>query len=249
LQADVKTEIDLWTVRLKAGRSQIQGFFEILSAQEQQRAAAFRFERHRDSFVIGRGLLRAILGWYLRKSPQHIDFQYGPRGKPSLYGGSSQLLHFNLAHSENVVLYAVTRGYELGVDVEFVWQLPDAEHVAQHFFSEAECADLFSVAADLRAEAFFNCWTRKEAYLKAIGDGLSLPLHGFEVSLIPGRPAAFLKLDDNRYPITQWTLIHLTPLMGYIGALAIPAAGPVLLQRTFPDAVACLTYLRWNLPQ
>lgn len=236
-------EIHLWTTFLSASAKEFSCLYETLSSDERRRSAAFRFERHRTFFAIGRGLLRSILGWYLRRPAKDIVFKYGPKGKPAL-DSPAKTLHFNLAHSEDYVVYAINRTSELGIDVEAVRPFCDVESIARSFFSAGECADLFKLPADKRIEAFFNCWTRKEAYVKALGDGLSVPLDRFQVSLIPGQPATFLKLLDERYPISEWSLLHLRPSTGCIGALAIPLRVATLHSQSFGDADACLAYLQ-----
>ena len=237
-----KTEIHLWSVPLSAAGAESCGFSEVLSPDEQRRADAFRFERHRSRFIIGRALLRSILGWYLGQPGKRVVFKYGAKGKPAL-DHSGRTLHFNLAHSEGRVVYAVSEACELGVDIELVRHLPESESIARNFFSPEECAELFSLPPDKLTEGFFNCWTRKEAYLKAIGDGLMVPLNSFQVSLIPGQPAAFLSLIGDHYPISQWSLFHLDFPDGYLGALAIPLRSCTLHWRAFSDAVQCFEYL------
>src|ERR1700674_481083 len=149
-----KSEVRLWTVRLVATTGQIADLNNTLSNDEKRRVDAFRFQKHRDFFIIARGLLRAILGWYLGEPSGHINFQYGPQGKPALCQGYKEVLHFNLAHSEDCVLYAFTQDCQVGVDLEFVRELPEAVSIAEHFFAKEECADLFSIAPEKQAEAF-----------------------------------------------------------------------------------------------
>lgn len=238
-----KTEIHLWTVPLAAVGTEKYGILEVLSPDERKRAEAFRFDRHRNSFILGRALLRFILGEYLGRAPRDIIFSYGANGKPAL-NDSNPPLHFNLAHSENRVVYAFTQAGELGVDIELVRSLPDFESIARSFFSAAERDQVLGLPADQRAEGFFNCWTRKEAYLKAVGDGLMVPLNSFQVSLLPGQPAAFIQLSGDRYAMSQWSLFHLDFPDGYIGALAIPFVGCTVHWRTFASALECLEYLK-----
>ena len=237
-----KTDIHLWTASLSVTGTEKYSLVEVLSPDERKRADAFRFEKHRNSFIVGRALLRFILARYLRQAPAGITFRYGANGKPAL-DAAEPILHFNLAHSENRVVYAVSEAGELGVDIERVRSLPECESIARHFFSSEECAQLLSVPANERAESFFNCWTRKEAYLKAVGDGLMVPLNSFQVSLLPDQPAAFIRLTGDRYPVSQWSLFHLNFPDGYIGALAIPLPSCTLHWWTFADAVQCFDYL------
>jgi 4'-phosphopantetheinyl transferase len=184
-------QVDLWYVHLLAAPVRIADLYETLSHDEKRRANRFYFEKDRDSFIIGRGILRAVLGAYLGQSPRTIHFQYGPNGKPGLQPRSRPVLYFNLTHSEEFAVYAFSRDCELGVDLECLREIGNAEDIASRFFSPDECADLLSLNPDQRKEAFFNCWTRKEAYLKAVGDGLSVPrpslLDGVEVRRVGRR--------------------------------------------------------------
>jgi len=230
----------LWTVHLVATMGQVRDFYRSLSPDEQQRAAAFRFERDKTCFVIGRGLLRALLGWYVSCAPEHIRFKYGTKGKPALSFSKSKV-HFNVAYSADRVLYAISEDCELGVDLELVRPLSDIESIAKLFFTPTECQDLISVPRDKRTEAFFNCWTRKEAYVKATGCGLSVHLNRFEVSLNPLEPTAFLKIEGDT--VSKWELFHLEPAAGYVGALAKRSVrGGLSMQRfdTAEELLACL---------
>jgi 4'-phosphopantetheinyl transferase len=192
-------EVHVWAVRLAASMTCIQELYKICSADEKTKANSFRYEDHMSRYVIGHGVLRVILNRYVRQCPTRLLFRYGPKGKPVLETRNAPILHFNLSHSENCVLYAMTHEAELGVDVERVRELADEQTIAQEFFSSEECKDLRTVDAGRRYEGFFNCWTCKEAYVKALGDGLSAPLDSFRVSLKPGQTAEFLKLDRDRY--------------------------------------------------
>jgi 4'-phosphopantetheinyl transferase len=238
-----KTEVHVWTTSLTTAGTEKYGLVEVLSPDERQRADAFRFDKHKNSFIVGRALLRFILGRYLERAPKDITFSYGTNGKPKL-ADSNPPLHFNLAHSENRVVYAFTTAGELGVDIEPVRSLPDFESIACKFFSAEESAQVLSLPADQRAEGFFNCWTRKEAYLKAVGDGLMVPLNSFQVSLLPGQPAAFLKMNGDAQTLSQWSLFHLDFPDRYIGALAIPFPGCALHWWSFPAPLQCFEYLR-----
>jgi 4'-phosphopantetheinyl transferase len=202
----------------------VQRLVETLAPDECLRAERFHFERDRRRFIVGRGVLRTILGRYLGLEPNHLQFCYGPRGKPALAGISTRpnaWLCFNLAHSQNLALYAVTCERELGVDIECIHAIPDAEQIAARYFSAHENAGLRSLPANQKQEAFFNCWTRKEAYIKAIGDGLAQPLAEFDVALAPGEPARLLRIKDNAQAAARWSIQALTPAPGYVAALAV----------------------------
>jgi len=240
-QADSGTQ--LWTVRLVATTGQVGEFYRSLSPDEQQRAGAFRFERDKKFFVIGRGLLRALLGRYVRCAPEGIRFRYGIKGKPALACGKLKT-HFSVAYSAGRALYAISEDRELGVDLELVRPLSDMESIAQQFFTPTECRDLTSVPRDQRTEAFFSCWTRKEAYAKATGYGLSVPLNRFEVSVNLREPAAFRKIGGDT--VSEWDLFHLEPATGYVGALAMPSVQGELCMQYFNTTEELLAYLKMN---
>jgi 4'-phosphopantetheinyl transferase len=167
-------------------------------------------------------VLRAILGSYLAVPAGHVQFSYGPQGKPSLAGAFRQeSLRFNLAHAGGLSLYAVTLSRELGVDIERIHAIPDATRIAEHFFSPQERDALAALPEEQRQEAFFRCWTRKEAYLKAVGDGLARPPDQVQVSLTPGEPARVLGVSGDPHEAKKWSLREVMPADGYIAALAV----------------------------
>jgi 4'-phosphopantetheinyl transferase len=196
-----------------------------LTADERQRAARFRSPIDQQRFIAARGTMRLLLGRYLHQAPGEVRFGYGPNGKPSLQQSSgSPGLRFNLSHSNAMGLLAVTLGQEIGVDVEWIRPMPDAVGIAQRFFAPGELATLLGLAKDYQREAFFACWTRKEAYLKARGGGLSIPLDRFEVSLAPGEPARLLRIVDEPEGHLHWSLHDLPHVAGYSAALAVHGA-------------------------
>jgi 4'-phosphopantetheinyl transferase len=215
-------EVHVWCASLEQPASSLRWLGQTLSADEQERAGRFHFERDRRHFIAGRGLLRTILGRYLRVEAERLQFCYGPRGKPSLLetcGGDT--LCFNVSHSHGLALYAVTHGRKVGVDVEWMRPLDDIEQIAERFFSARENATFRALAPDQKVEAFFNCWTRKEAYIKATGDGLSRPLDEFDVSLAPGEPARLLHVASDPQEAARWLLRGLTPAPDYAAAVIV----------------------------
>jgi 4'-phosphopantetheinyl transferase len=191
-----------------------------LSRDELRRAARFRFERDRRRFVVARAALRGILADYLGEPPGRLRFAQGLHGKPILatpYCDSG--LRFNVSHAEELALCAVTRGREVGVDVEWVRPLPDADALAERFFSAAERAALGQLPAARRLQAFFCCWTRKEAYLKAVGAGLLQPLDSFDVSVAPEDKDCLLRVPADPTETSRWSLRSLDPGAGYVGAV------------------------------
>jgi 4'-phosphopantetheinyl transferase len=209
-------------VRLDPSAERVEALGRVLSEDEWERARRFRFDKHRRQYVVGRGALRTLLAAYLGIRPEAVRFTYGPRGKPFLaspldaYG-----LHFNLSNSDELALMGFVFGRELGVDVEFLRQMNDCEEIAERFFSESERRMLRTIPFPTKQEAFFNCWTRKEAYLKAVGEGLAAPLDSFDVTLAPGEPPRMLTLKGDAGQAARWFFHHLRPADNYVGALAI----------------------------
>jgi 4'-phosphopantetheinyl transferase len=236
-------EIDVWYFCLAAADEEVSRLYGWCSRDEITRANAFHLTMHRTLFVVGRGLLRATLGWYCRIEPKDIRFGYGANGKPFLLHPSQGSLFFSLAHCEDRALLAVSKNSELGADLERVRDFPEAESIAMGFFSPSEYESLLRVPPTRKTEAFFSCWTRKEAYLKAKGSGLSDGLEEFEVSLDPEEPVALLKQADQRYPLSQWSLLHLNLPPCFIGAIAIPVRIRAAHERRFDTAGELLSYL------
>ncbi len=215
-------EAHVWRAWLDQPAWRVQALARFLSADERQRAEQYRFERDRVRFIVGRGLLRTILGKYLRIEPGDIRFAYGAFGKPTLEKPvGRKRLQFNVAHSGELALYAFTRDRAIGVDVERCRPLPDAGQLVERFFSSQEAVTWRRLLPYEQPAAFFNCWTRKEAFIKAVGDGLSHPLDQFAVSLTPGEPARLLQASGDPEAASTWELHALTPADGYVAALAV----------------------------
>jgi 4'-phosphopantetheinyl transferase len=172
----------------------------------------------RHSFVLAHGALRILLGRYLNTSPAGIQFKYGLRGKPAL--APLALIDFNMSHSGDLVVFAFTRGCEIGVDLEQIHSIQDMQDIADRFFCLEEAAELMSLPVNQRERAFFLCWTRKEAYIKAIGDGLSAPLNSFRVTMQPTQPVRFIHLAQDTNAAKEWTLQDLQLASNYAAALA-----------------------------
>lgn len=185
-------QVHLWTQSLSIPEPQIQAFASCLSGDEIERARRFHFEIHRNRFIAARGRLRHILAAYLGRKPGDLVFTYGIYGKPALSGDAGNLA-FNLSHSEDLAVYAILRNREIGIDVEQIREGPAEERIPEMFFSPSEVAALRALAPTQQVEAFYRCWTRKEAYVKARSEGLSIPLDSFDVSLRPQDPAVFLR--------------------------------------------------------
>lgn len=215
-------EVHVWLAPLDLPSSHVQLLRGILTADELGRADRFHFAQAQRHFIAGRGILRTILGRYLTVAPEHIRFCYNRYGKPFLTSDlDHHKLNFNLSHSDGLALYAITRMREIGIDLERIRTNFAYEQIAEQFFSAGEVAILRTVPATMKPKAFFNCWTRKEAYIKARGQGLALPLDSFEVSLVPGEPARLLAVRGGLQKGSHWTLQELRPGYGYVGALAV----------------------------
>ena len=215
-------DIHVWFVSLDHVGSSFDRLAQVLSVDERTRAQRFHFERDRRRFVVRRGLLRTILGCYVGVEADRLQFCYGYYGKPALAetsGGGT--LRFNLSHSQGLALYAVTRHREIGVDLECIRPILEAEQIAERYFSARENAVFRALPAHEKLWAFFNCWTRKEAYLKALGDGLARPLDEFDVSLAPGELARLLYIRGDPEEVCRWSLQDLTPGPGYVAALGV----------------------------
>jgi 4'-phosphopantetheinyl transferase len=213
-------DVHVWRIELQVGDLLLAHLRVLLTDDERQRADRFYFEKDRRHFTAARGVMRILLARYLACRPEEVRFIYNNYGKPQLAEESN--FRFNLTHSHGLALLAVTRGREIGVDVEQLRDMEgDGEPLAQRFFSPREVALLRSLPPQLRREAFFHCWTRKEAYIKAQGKGLSLPLDQFDVSIHPDEPAVLLATQPDPHEAQRWSLQGLLPREGYVGALAV----------------------------
>ncbi len=215
-------EVQLWRVDLEAIRGDESRWQKLLSPDELTRAVRFHFERDRQRFAAARAVLRTILGAYLAVDGKSLSFAYSKKEKPSLgplHAGSG--VSFNVSHSGGIALLAFSRGREVGVDVEEVRRDFDVEAIARRFFSAHEQAQLSELPAEQRVDAFFRCWTRKESYIKATGDGLSLPLSQFDVSLEPGEMNALVATRPEASEAGQWLLQEVPGGSGYVAALCV----------------------------
>jgi 4'-phosphopantetheinyl transferase len=196
-----RDEIHVWRASLDKEANVVRDLAMNLSSDELLRAERFRFTRDREHFVVARGLLRRMLGAYLKVRPNEVRFQYGPQGKPSLRPNDlgSATLNFNLAHSHGQAVYAFAHGRELGVDTEQIRNEVRVEEIASRYFSARETEELLALPVSERIKGFFLAWTRKEAYIKARGEGLQIQLDSFDVTLNPDQPAAFSRGVDSRF--------------------------------------------------
>lgn len=216
--------VHVWAASLDVPVSVLEGFKKTLSRDELERAARFHFSQHRNRYIVARGWLRQLLGGYLSIPAETLKFDYGPRGKPALAAASKASgLQFNLAHSEGLSLITVAQAVSVGIDVERVRTLPDADELVARFFSKRENSEFKLLPEDQKPAAFFNLWTRKEAWLKATGEGIAHLLSRVEVSFVPGVPARLLSLPDPFGAVSTWSLCDLAPGPGLAAALAVAA--------------------------
>ncbi|HUP42344.1 MAG TPA: 4'-phosphopantetheinyl transferase superfamily protein [Thermoanaerobaculia bacterium] len=229
-------EVQLWLADLDRPAVPLAALAATLDPEERKRAARFRFEVHRRRFTAGRGLLRWLLGRLLSAAPEALVFGYEAKGKPHLVLPQDgepgqhlgQGLRFNLSHSANGALLAVARGRDLGVDLEAVRPMDDADALVERFFHPAERRAFAALGPEHRLTAFFSGWTRKEAYLKARGDGLSLPTSEFEVALAPGGPAGLIAFGREPEEVGRWSFAAFEPAQGFLGAVAVEGPPPEL---------------------
>jgi 4'-phosphopantetheinyl transferase len=214
-------DVHIWRGSLDLSESSGKALEKLLTSDEADRAARFHFEADRRHYIAARGCLRNLLGRYLGMHPAEIRFNYNEFGKPSLAEPNKHELNFSLAHSGSLALYALTLKRQIGVDLEFIRRDFAVDEIAHRFFSAGEVEGLDRIPAALRHVAFFNCWTRKEAFVKAIGAGLSTPLDQFEVSLAPNEPVALLQTHWDRRDAARWSLAELDPGPGYVAAVAV----------------------------
>ena len=208
-----------WRVDLAQPDSVVTALAGVLSDDERQRAARFVFPRDRRQYIVTRACLRVLLAAIVGDAPAALRLVYAPLGKPSLAPGSTSApLHFNVSHSEDVAVIAAARDAPLGVDVEAVRPLPDMMDIASRFFTPAETDTIAAVPPHQRALSFFLCWTRKEAFSKALGDGLSLALDRYRVACRPGDPPRILAIDGSTAAAAEWSMFDLEPAPGFVSA-------------------------------
>ena len=209
---------------MQTAANTLEKFRATLSADELERANRFKFDLHRNRYIAGRGLLRSVLARYLEIAANALQFTYSVHQKPELTPATNSAgLHFNLAHTGDLALIAVANSGPLGVDVEEVRVVRDVGDLVARFFSQRENELFQQLAPEKKSAAFFNLWTRKEALLKATGEGITGGLNRVEVSFLEHEPAQLLAINGDSESAREWTLKSFQPLHGFIGALAIKA--------------------------
>lgn len=226
-------EVHVWCASLERSADEIARLTLLLTEEEKNRVARFRSIVARNEFLVTRGLLRLLLGHYLNCKPNRLIFCVGPQGKPFLVG--EPRLRFNVAHSHGLALFAISLHCEVGVDVERVRPFANDLGIAERYFSQREVEVLRGLEPQQRCDMFFHTWARKEAILKASGDGLAIGLEGVEVSVAPQEEARVLRVNGRETDARGWTLQALTPAAGYVGAVALPGTGVHLACWHWPD--------------
>jgi 4'-phosphopantetheinyl transferase len=214
-------EVHIWRAKLSSQRAVVEEFWPLLSAEEQTRASRFQFPEDSDRYILAHGILRDILLRYRPLVPTPLCFSLGPKGQPYLRQPSGGLpLRFNLSHSRSLVVLAITLEHKIGIDVEPTFSTADWRAIANRFFSAMECQYLFALPETDRASAFLSLWTQKEAYAKARGEGLSIPLDSF--SILASHDGT-LRVDDSYDSAARlnWSFLGLTPDEHHLGALAL----------------------------
>ena len=230
-------EVHIWQANLDALALATESSPLLLSQDEHRRAGRFHFESDRKRYIAGRQFLRKLLSAYFKTDFTGLSFHYSPKGKPSL--GPASEIRFNVSHSGRIALFAFVRGRELGVDVEQIHKEVNVKEIAGRFFSRAEQTTFAAVAEELKQEAFFRCWTRKEAFVKAKGDGLSLALDQFDVSLLPGEPAQLLSTRPDPKEQHRWSMWDLNVGPDYAAALVVEGKVASVVEKRTSVAVEC----------
>lgn len=231
--APLATQVHVWRFSLVQRDDVIARLFAILSADEIARVARLRFLEHKTKAIVARGVLRAILGEYLAMPASKLSFFYGEAGKPALRFPAQTTLEFNLSHSHEEGVLAITCSRRLGIDIEYVNEAAERVGLADRFFSPAEARLLKQIDPDRRNIAFYHTWVQKEAYLKALGQGLRIPLNAFSVSVDPDLNTQLIHVSDEiREEQAVWKIHRLDVQHNYIGALVVDGSG---LELTYFD--------------
>jgi len=215
-------QIHIWAADLEQDEAVISSLKRLLSRDELVKAGQFFLEKDSRYFITGRGILKSLLGIYLKTDPSLLTISYSKYGKPYLpISSNNEQLYFNIAHSGNVALFAFLRDREIGIDIEYIHEIREMDDIARNYFSSKEFESYSHLPEGYRTKPFFNCWTMKEAFIKAIGEGFSRPLHKFDVSFLPSVPARLNSINGDYKAAAEWTIKELKPAQGYAAAFAV----------------------------
>jgi len=221
----LSNEVHVWRAFLDLPQFEMESLLEILSVDELERASRFHFERHKKRFIVSRGILRNILSHYIDIIPQKVFFEYSSQGKPVLaHKPGEATYHFNLSHSGEFALYAVSPESGVGIDIERIQDDISVDQISQKFYSHKEIHQLEIIHKNDRSELFFQYWTRKEALLKATGEGISFQMEQCDVSLIDGGVLSPIILPGNNEESSSWYVQDLSPGPGYVAAIAVESS-------------------------
>jgi len=208
--------VDIWKICLKASDSQLSDYWQILSTEEKDRALQFYFKKETNAFIVSRAMLKTLCANYLYLKPQEIQLSYGEFGKPYLKASN---LDFNISHSAGQALMAFTSGSEIGIDIEKLNPDIEIEKLVKRFFSINEAKTVLALERSQRVTAFFKCWTRKEAFIKAVGKGLSFPLDQFDVTI--HEEVKFLSINGDENLAEEWSLVSFAPEKNFTAAFSM----------------------------
>jgi 4'-phosphopantetheinyl transferase len=234
--------VDVWPIYISADKLTLEYYKSVLSPDEINHYRRRQVDRARRSYAVSRGALRIILSHYLSIPPGDVRFAYGERGKPFLASPPLDL-RFNASHSGDIAIYSVAPRLDLGIDIEKIRMVQDIEQIASHHFCAEEVIDLVSLPISERHAAFFRCWTMKEAYIKATGDGLAVPLNCFRVAFDRGDQIGLIHIGGDRDAARSWTLHEIIPTDGYVGALAYRDDGQAVNIRPVMQASKLLSFI------
>jgi 4'-phosphopantetheinyl transferase len=223
-------EVHVWRAVLEQPGETMRRLSTFLSHEELEKANRFYFPKDRNGFIVSHAFLRDVISRYIQVDPWNLEFRVNPHGKPALAAAFQEFdIQFNLSHSNEYALVAVMRGQAVGVDVELIRPEFGGADIARRFFSPSEVHALLSISPENQGDAFFRCWTRKEAFIKAIGRGLALPLDEFDVSVLPEEPAGLLSTRFDPQEAARWSMFQVDPAPGYSGSVAAKGKSVVLV--------------------
>lgn len=212
-------QVHIWSASITNHENRLPVYWSFLTNEEKEKAQKFKFLKDKNCFVIAKGILRKLLASYLSLSPKEINLKLGEYGKPFLHHSSN--LQFNISHSRSEILLGFIQTLPIGIDIEYTKREIDVKNIAKHFFAEEEIEALLKLDTKYQTQAFYSCWTRKEAFIKALGSGLSFPLAEFVVSLDSLKKAKLIATKWDKKEKEKWILQPIEPRENYIGAFAV----------------------------